>query len=94
MKRDLHYYFSAEKAGASFEAEAREDLRMMKWISARDKIGEAHNLMISRVAAEGGPGLLSTPYTAAREERTAAAFWLAACNFDELPGVRRCELNS
>ena len=77
---------AAEKAGGSTEVEAREDLRMMKWVEVRGTIREAHNGLLRRLTAEGGEALVNSPAAAAEAERTAAGVWITACGFDELPG--------
>jgi hypothetical protein len=77
---------AAEKAGGCVEAEAKEDVRMMKWVGVRGAIREAHNALLRRLTAEGGTALVNTPAAAADAERVALGVWLTACGFDELPG--------
>lgn len=77
---------AAERAGGAIEAEAKEDLRAMRWLGTKDRCAAANNGVIERVRRERGAAALETALAESECERAIVGELLATCGFGDLPG--------
>ena len=78
---------AAETAGGEVAAEAGEDLKIMRWYTARRAKSAAHNGVIERLDTleAANTGGVWTEEERCEVDRAVTAMWLDACGFGELP---------